>query len=176
MSVLTFWRLPEEEAAFLDYLDRTEDLVACVYENVDTPEEVQAAPLRELIAACNPKRVLMAPRPFMDMTPITMHEIDGQNKYGRYYGQGPVICYRRPQWREPGKLRTSNFCYDSQRGVVEAASAPRSSHWVPQPPEFMAWARRVMTWNRRRVETRGYNRATPDAWAAADAGDIELVP
>jgi len=29
-SVLSFWRMPEEEAAFLDYLDRTDDLVACV--------------------------------------------------------------------------------------------------------------------------------------------------
>ena len=177
MSVLTFWRLPAEEAAFLDYLDRTKEMFACVYKRSLDPKDVQAAPLRELISARDPEDILIAPRVFMDMTPIAGIPVDGQIKYGRYYGDGPVICYTRPRWREPGKLGQSNLCYKSQRALPD----PDGTEWyhsiyVPQPPEFLAWARRLMTWNRRRLESRGHDRATPAAWAAADAGDIELVP
>ena len=175
-SVFSFWRLPEEEATFLDYLDRTEDMVACVYTHSTDPADLQAAPLRELIADRDPEDILIAPRPFMDMTPIFSLKLDGELNYSRYYGDGPVICYTRPQWREPGQLGRSNLCYNSQRGLPD----PDGTEWyhsvyVPQPPEFLAWGRRVMAWNRRHTKPHGHYRATPGALAAAAAGDIELV-
>ncbi len=173
-SVLTFWRLPEEEAKFLDYLDKTGEIVACIYKRFSDPEQVEVSPIREAITDYESEDLLIAPRRFMNMTPITSVEIEGVTRYGRYYGDGPVICYTPPIWRAPGQLAQSNLCFDTNRGIRDDTSL-HGYTFEPQLPEFMSWARRVMAWTRRHTTPCGYYRISPGAAAAVAAGDIELV-
>ncbi len=185
MAVVTYWRLPEEDDKFLTYLEKSEDIIACIDEWVIDPKELDPLSIRELIQMNDPAELLFGPREFMEMTPITSMEKDGRRVFGRYYGDGPVIAYSRGVWRGPGRLGKSNLVFNPTRGVPNStvkipqppeflAWEPGATIFVPQPPAFIRWGRRVMQWMRRHTQPHGYYRVTPRVAAEVENG-LELV-
>ncbi len=190
MAAVTYWRLPEEDDTFLTYLERSEDIVACTHGWVASPESLKSLPIREFIESKEPERLIFGSREFMEMTPIMSMEQEGRTVFSRIYSRGPVIAYSRGKWRGPGRLGQSNLVFNLTRGVLEDSiqdgliKVPRppsvqvwdvdKTTFIPQPPEFIRWARRVMQWMRRHTRPHGYYRVTPRVAAEVENG-LELV-
>jgi hypothetical protein len=175
-STLTFWRFPDEEERLLTYLDKTGDIVACIDLWFADPALLEPRPLREVLAADNPQNVLMGPREFMDMADITTSDHTGEIQYTRSYMHVPLLAYSRGVWRGPRALGRTNLCFESTRSIPDASS-PYGKEWIPQPPAFLAWARRVMQWVRRDTRPHEYRRQRVTARVAAEVEDgLQLVP
>jgi hypothetical protein len=171
---VTFWRFPDEEARFLDYLDKTGEIIACTHERMPEPTSplLEPRPIRQLIDEQDPISMAFGPRAFMDMAQIDEFELDGRISYGRWYTRVPLMAYTRGKLYEPGRLGHTNLVFDSWRssGTLDDPS------FTPQPPEFVAWGKRVLNWARRHTpRVVAYKRMTERVFAELDGG-LELVP
>lgn len=175
-NVLAYWRFPEEEEPFLTYLEKTGDIQASVFTSVPERVLLRPRPLRELLKAEEPESVVFGRWEFMEYAPIGsyVHE-DGSVSYSRHYQDGPLICYSRGNFRTPRQLGRSNLCFASSCWVSDGAN-PDLDHSRPQPPEFLSWARNVLSWVRRHTQPYQYprQRITPRVLAEAENG-LELV-
>lgn len=173
-SVVTFWQFPEEEERFLTYLEKTGDILACIGGPVTEPSRLEPRPVRELIECEDPDAVLIGPREFMEIAEIGSYWHEGRMLYSRFYAELPLVDYSRPRFRAPQKLEESNLVFKTSIWVSDGANHDLD-HAEPQPPEFVAWARRVLNWMRRHTQRIGYRRVTPRVAAAVEDG-LELVP
>ena len=172
-SVVTYWRLPDEEGQFLDYLEKTGDIQACVHGSVSRRDGLRPRPLRDLLQTDEFEDILFGPQEFMAQSWIDSVVHEGRTLYSRSYRQGPLICYTRGGFRTPQQLAQSNLCFVSSCWVSDGAN-PDLDHSQPQPPEFLAWAKNVLSWVRRHTQPHGYYRATPRVLAEVENG-LELV-
>lgn len=109
----------------------------------------------------------------MDMTWVSTYEHLGNFEHRWFYMRASVIAYRRPVWRAPGELGRCNLVFESTLYMSDGANEDLD-HIAPQPPEFLAWARRVLRWMRRNTQRHGYYRATAGA-LAEEAKGVQLV-
>lgn len=167
--VFTFWRFPDEEGRFLDYLVKTGDIWACTEKRMSDPDDprLEPRPVRELLEAQDPEDMLIGPREFMEMAlPIDRFELPGRVSYGRYYARVPLISYSRGVFREEGELGRTNLVFESHRTTDRA----------PQPAGFIQWGQRILTWARRDAPCEiEYKRMTRRVFEAV-AGGLLLVP
>jgi hypothetical protein len=149
----TFFRLPEEEPPFLEFLSKTGDLVAFPFEPGMQGEELLIPhPLFEYIAEADPSRVV-----------ISIRSIAVDPTTGRARGpsihpvSAPTLSYTRGAFRDPATLGITNLA---------ACSTVIDEHrrQVKQPDEFLAWVKKVMAWARRHAPVQ----ITP-GWRATEA-------
>lgn len=172
-SIVSYWQLPDEEEKFLTYLDRSGDILACTWDSVLDPAELEPRPLRAYLSEETPDRVVFAPSEFMDPGYITSYVREERRWYLRYHGKGPLIDYCRPVWRSPQTLGKARLTYVSSVWMTDGVNEDLG-YAEPQAPEFLAWARRVLSWMRRHTQRHGYYRATPAVLAELDNG-LQLV-
>ena len=176
-SIVGYWRLPEEDGRFLDYLEKTGDVVACSARGVHDPLLLSPRPVREYVEREDPECLLMAPREYMDRAPITSCLHKGCLTYGRSYLDSPLLDFCRGRFLESGTLEQSNLCFESTILVSDGVNRDLD-HLEPQPAGFVAWARKVQRWVRRNTRQFGYYRtyrATARVVAAVEDG-LELFP
>lgn len=171
--VFTFWRFPDEERRFIDYLTKSGDILAAVDKRVSDPtsKELEPRPIGQLIEEEDPRNVLIGPREFMDMAQIDAFERFGEVKYGRYYAYVPLITYSRGVFRGENRLGDTNLAFVSKRTTADLNDLTE----VPQPPEFVAWGKRVLGWARRDAPREvEYKRMTERVFAEL-ANGLEVV-
>jgi hypothetical protein len=144
--VVSFWRFPEEEEAFLDFLDKTGNVVAIPYQNFHNLEAIKPQPLREMIKNSDlnsaSHSLLIGLEHWMDQIRVNPYFHNGGNIFAVSYLYSPLIVYDRGQFREPNKLGMSNLCttrsyYDDGKKLIY------------KPDEFVKWGKKVFSWVRK---------------------------
>jgi hypothetical protein len=168
-AVITFWRLPEEERAFLDYLSSTGDVVAFPFVNAPERSVIAPHPAAAYLEREDPDDALLtlaahAPR-------VRTLEVKAPSgiRFVPDHIRSPVIAYKR------GKRR------DRQLGGSNLATywsfVDDDGRMHDQPSDFVTWAKKVYRWVRAAAPVKlsaGW-RATPAAAAAIKNG-LEIMP
>jgi hypothetical protein len=97
-SVVTFWQLPEEESAFLEYLESTGDIVGVPWSKVPDRALLEPTPLQTLISR-DPDSVLLGRRELLGEMPINTFNEDGIMTYAVAASKAPMLIYGRGKWR-----------------------------------------------------------------------------
>jgi hypothetical protein len=144
-STVTFWWFPEEENAFLDFLDTTGSVLALPFCGAKKKEDLIPCPIRDYIATVNPRQCFLFLTDFANEIVITSFNQVIDNEM-------PVEKFRISD------MRSSVLGYD--RGVVAAPNRLTASnlyaYWeFPDPggkvltrksEAFSSWGKRVMKW------------------------------
>ena len=176
MSAISFWRFPEEEETFLDFLDRTGNVIAIPYKNFHSLEEITPRPLRELVKDSDSNSdsysLLIGLDHWINQIKAHSRFHDGENIFGISYFDSPLIVYDRGRIYESQKLLRSNLCgawsyVDDQKRVIHKSDA------------FIKWSKKVFAWVRKATpefhQYRTY-RLTPRVAEAIRNNLIEIVP
>jgi hypothetical protein len=171
-SVLTFWQLPEEEAAFIEYLQTTGNVLALPSRWVKTREELSPQPIRAYLETHDPPQISFG---------LEQHLKDISPEPRIYEGESGfmqpsemefcLIGYNRPRFRRNTELGQSNLAAYWQRLDPEARIL------VEKPPEFVRWGKAVFAWLRRHTPEwhQKWYRVTQGAMAAKLCGKVEFV-
>jgi hypothetical protein len=170
--VVTYWRFPEEEPPFLDYLEKSGPVLAVDNQHVSSPGALTPRPLREVIEK-DPQAILLLLAQYRDLLNIVPFQKDGATLYSIHAMRSPVIDYLRGKWRAPNKLGQSNISaysdYPDERG----------SRLIQHPKDHVAWAKRVSAWVRKSTpfwhKYKSY-RVSPPVHEAVLKSSLELVP
>jgi len=169
---LTFWRLPEEEPAFIDYLSSSGDVVAIPWEKVSDRSLLSPRSLSEVIAQ-DPDAILIGLRhSIQDPPPINTFRDGAEVSYSVPARDLPMLIYHRGKWRDVNKLGGSNLSGEW------TAISPGTGKTVDHPEEFVKWGKKVMQWVRKQTplwHTYKTYRITPSVDEAIKRG-VELVP
>jgi hypothetical protein len=164
-SVVTFWQLPDEEAAFFRYLAREAEVVAVRHtEAVPDPATIQSVPVKEFIGRSDTSRLHFTLKSVAS-EPLVLRrwESESAGNPARYSlpVDFPAIVY------DVGSL---------EGGALSQSNA--SAYPLEAPTVVSAWMRRVFGWLRQNTphwhEYEGY-RVTERAARAAVNG-LRLVP
>lgn len=143
-SVVAFWQLPEEESAFLEYLESTGDIVGMPWSKVPARALLEPTPLQTLISR-DPDSVLLGQRELLGEMPINTFNEDGSTTYAVSVSKVPMLIYRRGKWRAKNKLGGSNLSGDW------TTVSDDGSRIIDKPEAFAKWGRKVMAWVRKRT-------------------------
>jgi hypothetical protein len=170
-TVVTFWQLPEEEPAFLDYLKSTGDIVGIPWSKVTDRALLEPAPLQTLISQ-DPDSVLLGQRELLGEIPINTFNEDGSTTYAVAVSKAPMLIYGRGKWRAKNKLGASNLSGDW------TTVSDDGSRIIDNPEAFVKWGRKAMAWVRKRTPFwHLYERyRTTAAVAEAIKHGLEIVP
>lgn len=141
-SVLACWWLPEEEAHFLDYVEKTGDVLALPAEGAESMEKLTPRPLRAYILRDKPPSVVFGLDKYF--TPELTQYAKSEEPKGHYRVSVPESCvieYTRAVL-EDGQLSVANLSF------YTGYDAP-GSQYVNKPDGFLHWARNVFRWVRR---------------------------
>lgn len=140
--VVTYWGLPEEEQSFLDYLEKTGEVLAVVKQNSPSRESFIPRPVREVIKD-DPQSILLLLGGHRDLLKVVPFQKEGATWYGVHAMKSPVIDYLRGQWRGPNRLGQSNIAaypdYPDEKGT----------RLIPHPESFVNWAKKTAAWVRK---------------------------
>jgi hypothetical protein len=168
---LTFWRLPEEEAAFMEFLESSGDVVAIPWEKVSDPSLLRPRALSEAISQ-DLNAILIGLRDTIQNPSINTFHDDGKESYAILARDLPMLIYHRGKWRDVNKLGSSNLSGEW------TTISPDTGRTVDHPEEFVKWGKKVMQWVRKQTplwhEYKTY-RITPRVAEATKRG-VELVP
>ncbi len=139
MACVTFYRFPDEEEAFLSFLNETGSIVALPFDGVLSKEELVPQPLLEFMQRDNLDVLFIGPAhsPLF----IDSYEMKGQRFYRAGDMESCLLGYRRGKFRARQKLGLSNLYgywdyYDEQKNLIK------------KPTAFLKWARSVFRWIR----------------------------
>ena len=144
-SVVTFGQLPEEEPAFLAYLQTTGDIRARAVN--DDPGAPQYAPQpvalflekhAAQIVAYSKVAIYLGFRGDIFNPTLTTHERKSIDPMGSRY-----VRYDRGQFRTAEELASSNLCF--YRGSFQGQT------WIAHPQSFLKWGNKILSWMRRRT-------------------------
>lgn len=168
----TFWQMPEEELAFLDFLDSTGVIVAYPDHWVKTEAEALPTPVRAYLAAHNPSQVFLG----LDsgqLDVVVEPKIEGEEKF-LSVGLIPscLIAYSRPCFRSAYHLGKSNlaaYLETYKEGVKHA-----------KPEWFHSWAKQVFSWAKKHAKKKCVHQgfsypATPLVLKLVEEKRIEAV-
>jgi hypothetical protein len=152
--VLTYWSLPDEENDFLDYLFKW-DIYAYPARTSDTIADISPIPIRELLAETNPLQLFFGPWQFLSENDISLrNQMDGVCLYEVTSVRSQAIGYKRPHFNGSGVLSMSRL------SAYWKYPSPNLMEYVEKDAEFIKWAKRVLTWARRRacerIKVKGY--------------------
>ena len=170
-SVVTFWQLPEEESAFLEYLESTGDIVGVPWSKVPDRALLEPTPLQTLISQ-DPDSVLLGRRELLGEMPINTFNEDGITTYAVAASKAPMLIYGRGKWRAKNKLGASNLSGDW------TTVSDDGSGIIDKPEAFAKWGRKVIAWVRKRTpHWHQYERyRITAAVAEAIKHGLEIVP
>jgi hypothetical protein len=99
---VTFWRFPEEEDAFIRFLDTSGPIVAMPKGKVRDKSALVPLPLRDLLAR-DPASIVMWLRDSIEELPIKTFPDDAGESYAIRWPMLPVLTYHRgrPQAAKP---------------------------------------------------------------------------
>jgi hypothetical protein len=164
-SVVTFWRLPEEEADLVGYLLEDPAIMAVTNPIVDSPAHIVWKPLEQALR--EKERTLL----------ITHPELIAQMKLVYVGSEGvriaitsaPALLYKR------GRFLKRNQLLPTTLQVNTSYLADDGKTTIDLPSDYIRWGKRVLQWARRSAPNRFKNyRITPKAEAARQAG-MEMV-
>lgn len=168
---VTYWRLPDEESDFVDYLESSaEPVLVLPVRTYSKVEDVRWMPPREAFGS-NDSSFLITPAKFAPAARVVrVDRPDGQG-FKVHPGKSPVVFYTRGNLAAPNRLYTSAISAD----WTYLADDDRT--FLDHPAEFVRWGKRVMQWVRKAAP--GWyrfrrNHITAKAEAARQAG-LELV-
>jgi hypothetical protein len=168
---LTFWRLPEEESAFIEFLESSGDVVAIPWQKVSDPSLLKPRPLSEVISQ-DSDAILIGLRHTIQNPPINTFRDDGEESYAVPARDLPMLIYHRGKWNDVNKLRRSNLSGEW------TTISPDTGRSVDQPEDFVKWGKKVMQWVRKQTPLwhmyKTY-RITPRVGEAIKRG-VELLP
>ena len=170
---VTFWWFPDEEEAFLNYLQSTGDILAISPLVAPSPEAFHPVPVRDCIRQRNPDQLLIGPAHFACEAPVQMSSVKGIPNYFVSAMTSSLIMYRRGKFRSEDKLGQSNL----------------SAHWdmlneaetavVDKNAEFKRWGMKILRWARNTTpewhQFKGY-RVTRRVKEAIDGGTVTILP
>jgi hypothetical protein len=130
----TFWQLPHEELAFLDFLETTGRVVAYTDKGFRTIDEACAWPIRDYFALQPAQCLLGIESP---STPIAIREKESDDARFLFVDLmgSCLIAYGRPQLRDGNLLSQSN--------VAAYLNFPNGTN---KPDWFRAWVKRIINW------------------------------
>ena len=167
-SVVSFAQLPDEEPAFLAYLEETGDIWARAVNDDPYNPKYEPMPVSEFlnrfshqIGAYDCVDVFLATRDDIMKPSTCFNEMieGGTVVWGPTTGVGtivggqkvvresidpfgsPFVRYLRGQFRSSNELAGSALCFYSGRF--------EGTEWRPNSPEFMKWGKRILAWMRR---------------------------
>jgi hypothetical protein len=143
-AVVTFWRLPGEEGAFLEFLKSTGDVVGVPWEKVPNRSLLVPRTMAELVSE-DPDSILIGLRETLGDIPINEFFDESGHSYAAAASTLPMMIYSRGKWRDSNKLGASNL--SGQWAVVPSGA----KEWVDQPAVFIKWGRKVMSWVRKQT-------------------------
>lgn len=147
-----YWRLPEEEAELVAYLESLEPTVALPLRRVATADKVVWQPLAEALRAPD-AAFLITPARFAGE--LKIHH--GEDGYAANVTTTPALHYSRGQLVTPQRLSSTGL----------------SAIWNDHPDELVRWGKKVMQWVRHVAPSwyrYKHHRITPKAEAAREAG------
>lgn len=142
---LTFWQMPDEQDAFLDYVAKTGDILAISdFEAVPLRENLRPVPVADFMGHSF-KRLHIFPSEFANCIVIREWPPDAQHVapiYSIDTAPSPLIMYT-PGSLTDGALSQSNLstnwsCLDATGRII-----------VDKPRGFRPWGERVFRWLRR---------------------------
>lgn len=168
-AVTTYWRLPEEEQAFLDYVARTGGAVVYPFERVRNKGDLSPRPLGEYIQKHDPAELLMARPDHGSLVRIQEKQEGSETFYIPSHMRSPVIIYKRGALIGEAKLSSSN--------LAAYWSYSDGTRVVDQPAEFVTWAKKIFRWVRNETPvkvSKGWR--VTSAVAEKMKEGLELVP
>lgn len=139
--VLRFWWLPEEERKFIDFLEKTGQVVAYPGGAFWTKEELSPKPIRKYIEENAPDQLKLSilgafPEPVIISTGRT-----SEPHLHISYSRSCIIVYDRVRFKSEDTLAAGNLCANTYYVIDEK--------WAEKPIEFTKWVDRVFRWVRR---------------------------
>jgi hypothetical protein len=136
MSGVQFWRFPEEETAFLEYLKETGSVIALPRDKFRHKNEFLPMPLGDLLKNSDPDRLIFCLE--ADLNDVVI--ADYSDSKGEFFVvslyDSPVIGYVRGKLVDSRQLSTS---------LLEAYwSYPQTS--VDKPADFVKWGKKIFRW------------------------------
>ncbi|VTS04882.1 hypothetical protein [Tuwongella immobilis] len=171
-SVFTFWQMPEEEVALLDFLDSTGAVVAYPAHWVKTLEEASPCPVRSYLAEHNPDQVDLGLGTHDADVTIESQEKGREQFFYVTSMQSCLIGYSRPRFRSCNQLGQSN--------LAAYLDVCKESVLHAKPDWFQSWVKQVFSWAKKRAKKKhvlrgfGYP-ATPLVLKAIEEKHIEAV-
>lgn len=166
---VSYWRLPEEESALVEYLDSLEPTVALATHFHTGTESRTWQPLKTAFASGG-AAYLIAPTRFLpDMRILQSPDDHGGNNVDIV--SSPTLIYARGQMIAPNRLSGSALTADWTHLAEDRRTVER------KPEEFVRWAKKVMQWVRKQApDWHLYKAHRITARAdAARRGGLELV-
>ena len=172
-SVVGYWQVADDEQAFLEYLSTTGDVVAISGAWLESPDLFEPVPIADFIERDNPSGLLFGLRKLFDMDKYDEREFEGRKQFCIPHMNSNSIGYDRGLLAER-RLPLSNLSMYSSFPDASVTAM------VTKNREFLAWAKKVMNWARKRTPEKlfcnGYPyRATRLAATAAAQGHFEPV-
>jgi hypothetical protein len=165
-----YWRLPEEEREFIEYLNSIEPTVALIPDIFLNLEDPEWEPLEQAFAR-DASRYLITPARFVSQARVLKVNGANGNEFKVDVVASPVLFYYRGRMIAPNRLSSTalsadwSYLTEDQRTMED------------KPADFVRWAKRVMQWVRRVAPGWHQHRAhriTAKAEAARRAG-LELI-
>jgi hypothetical protein len=150
-----YWRMPEEEADMVAFLQSIRPTMALPVRRVATVEELVWQPIAQALRESDPA-FLITPLQFVSAMELH-HNADG---FAASVPTTPALYYSR------GHITAQQM-----------SSTALSAQWVDHRPEFVRWGKKVMQWVRQVAPDWSrykHHRITRKAEAARQAG-LEMV-
>jgi hypothetical protein len=142
-TVVTFWRLPEEEPEFIEFLSSTGDVVWLPWQKVPDRSMLVPRPL-DTLTTQDPDSVLLGLRDTLGEIPINTFAEGSRQSFAIVATEVPMLIYQRGKWRGQKKLGSSNLS-------GEWTVVTRDNRRIDQPDKFVKWGKKVMQWVRKRT-------------------------
>lgn len=168
-GLVTFWWMPADQEAFLEYITKRWEIIAFTEPWKKSREEIVPFEFSALVRA-DPAAALMFGRADqMRGEMVSTHDFPGSGvRFNVTAESANVLWYRRGA-RSDGKLTLCTIgAYWDSFGAGASATKPK---------DFEKWGRSILRWIRERTpEKEGYYRCSSLVKQAIDAGAVELVP
>lgn len=169
---VTFWWFPDEEPAFLTFLQSTGEILAISTLVASDPGAFHATAVSDAIQK-DPDQILIAPACFALRPIIAFSDMSGSRRYYVSSMTSCLLAYKRGRFRERGQLGQSNLSASWKR--LDQAKAAM----VDKDPDFRRWGERVLRWVRKATpewhEHKGY-RVSRRVKEALTSGEIQIAP
>jgi hypothetical protein len=169
-DVMTFWWHPDEEAAFLDFLESEKTPLAVPWDKVLSRELLVPVPVRNVLGN-NLSSVFLLDSQHAEKLVISFFEDPDGGYYRVSDMESCVVGYDRARFLADGSLMTANL-YFYRRYPNATADA-----LVEKPAEFIKWAKKVMGWVGKATPRKVRDRRGSERIAlAVDHGLVQLAP
>jgi hypothetical protein len=140
-NVVTYWRLPEEEQTFVEYVTKQSEVLGVAQQRAKNAEALTPRPVHEVIKQ-NPATLLLLRAEHRDLLKIQEFEWEGSPHFSVDTMSSPVIAYQRGE-RDANRLEQSNLSWYSNY------PNDKGNRLIAHPKSFVDWARRISAWVRK---------------------------